>query len=591
MSDTSNDDDWVEGRAVDGDGTSAASSSRDDAATLARASSSENDVLVNRVPQSSRKVPVPAAAGLRPLASPTTGRPRPAIRPSVPKQAVVPPPRPPASAPPIAPRPTIADRENEETLTGNQPPALGSDPASSDNTAVLPNLSVDSQAPRRPPPIEAMALNRGDIVGGTCRIEERLASSEMSVLYRAFHVGLERMVVVKILHDAVVENAEAVARFRREARLMSRMKSDHTAKVLDVGTHEGSPFIVMELLEGADLAYLMKQVGSLSLKQASDLVLQICEALAVAHAHGIVHRDLKPGNVFVSVLAGGALRVTIIDFGIAKAFARREGNGGGDSDDVTRTSSLLGSPRYMAPEQVAQHSHIDERADIWALGILFQEILTGQRVFDADNVVSMLMAIVEKAPIPLRRYMPDAPDEICATIESALVKDRAQRLPNILTFAARVAPFASADAIQRLAAIAAILTPSTTDDPESINVPASARSVTTAPPSAPSADDRTETKVAPLRISNGPDLAAPPSIIPVMAPPPGGWGEPALPQLTTSLISFQPKQHAITHTLIAAPGRPVAYAPPPSRLHTLVFFFALVVTGALLAMGIGWLVR
>jgi serine/threonine protein kinase len=300
---------------------------------------------------------------------------------------------------------------------------------------------------------EATALVQGDVIGGLCRIEERLALSEMSVLYRAFHLQLERMVVVKVLQDAGVENVEAVARFRREARLMSLVTSEHVARVLDVGSHVGCPFIVMERLEGADLAYLLKQVGGrLSLKQACDLVLQICEALAVAHSYGIVHRDLKPANVFVSVRASGDLRVTIIDFGIAKAFFERQ-----DAEDqLTKVNGLLGSPRYMAPEQVEPHMEVDERADIWALGILFQEMLTGERVFIAEGIGQLLMAIVDKQPVALRTHLPDAPDAIVATIAQALEKDANRRLPNALTFAARVAPFASPDAIQRVAKIAAI---------------------------------------------------------------------------------------------------------------------------------------
>ncbi len=331
----------------------------------------------------------------------------------------------------------------------------------------------------------ATSLVQGDVIGGLCRIEERLAISEMSVLYRAFHLQLERMVVVKVLQDAGVENLEAVARFKREARLMSLVTSEHVAKVLDVGSHEGCPFIVMERLEGADLAYLLKQVGGrLSLKQACDLVLQICEALAVAHSHGIVHRDLKPANVFVSVRAGGDLRVTIIDFGIAKAFFQNE-----DAEDqLTKVNGLLGSPRYMAPEQVEPRMEVDERADIWALGILFQEMLTGERVFAAEGIVPLLIAIVESAPVSIRNFLPDAPDAVVATIAGALEKDPTRRLPNALTFAARVAPFASPDAIQRVANIAAIAAAAAERAADSR--PASSERVTLPPKQAPTGPGR-----------------------------------------------------------------------------------------------------
>ena len=393
---------------------------------------------INDAMTMARAAPPPRpAAGGRPNDDVTRAQPSPLVAARMSMQMSAPVPAPPASLKPVL-----------------QSSSLQS-VASPDFTVEIESGSGVSSGARKSAGQDAHSattLVQGDVIGGVCRIEERLALSEMSVLYRAFHLQLERMVVVKVLQDAGVENVEAVARFRREARLMSLVTSEHVAKVLDVGSHEGCPFIVMERLEGADLAYLMKQTGRMPLRQACDLVLQICEALAVAHSYGIVHRDLKPANVFVSVRAGGDLRVTIIDFGIAKAFFQQK-----DAEDqLTKVDGLLGSPRYMAPEQVEPRMEVDERADIWALGIIFQEILTGERVFNADGVVQLLMAIVESAPVPLRKHLADAPDAIVATVAQALEKDPTRRLPNALTFAARVAPFASPDALQRVANIAGI---------------------------------------------------------------------------------------------------------------------------------------
>ncbi|MBX3260375.1 MAG: protein kinase, partial [Labilithrix sp.] len=353
------------------------------------------------------------------------------------------------AAPPDAP----ATSETRGLLAPSSVPA----PKARESLVELDEPFESNVAPIPRPTLAPQSLAEGDVIAGRYRVEGRLATSEMSILYRAVHLELERMVVVKVLQapqgadDRAAENAEAVARFKREARLMARVKSEHVAKVLDVGSHRGCPFIAMELLEGTDLAGLVKQVHRLPLVQASDLVLQVCEGLAVAHAQGIVHRDLKPANVFVSVRAAGDLRVTIIDFGIAKAF------GDDHRDDVTRSTLLLGSPRYMAPEQVARKEVIDQRADVWALGVIFQELLTGERVFDAEGVVPTLLAIASHPPIPLKQRWPEAPDEIAHVIGAALVKDPAHRLPDVLEFAKHLVPFASADAPQRVANIAASL--------------------------------------------------------------------------------------------------------------------------------------
>lgn len=309
---------------------------------------------------------------------------------------------------------------------------------------------VGSLQPLHPARVNEPLLE-GSVIARRYRVEGLLATSGMSVLYRALDLETERRVVIKLLHGRVAENKDAVARFQREARLMGRVTSEHVAKVLDVGFHQRCPFIVMELLEGSDLAQLLKQVGRLPLAPACDLVLQICEALAVAHAHGIVHRDLKPANVFVSVRPGGDLRVTIIDFGIAKAFVQEEQN----DELVTNNELLIGSPRYMAPEQVECMKDIDSRADIWALGVIFQEILTGEAVFETDGgVMAKLVAIATKPPIPLRERWPDAPDAIVRVIDSALVKLPSARMPNVLLFAEQIAPFASASGAQTVRNIA-----------------------------------------------------------------------------------------------------------------------------------------
>src|SRR5688572_5861207 len=188
----------------------------------------------------------------------------------------------------------------------------------------------------------ASPVRVGDVLAGKYRVERVLGVGGMGVVVAATHMHLDQRVALKFMLPAVLGNAEAVQRFLREARAAVRIGSQHVAKILDTGTLEtGAPYIVMEYLDGKDLAHHIAERGRLTATQAADYLLQACDALAEAHSLGIIHRDLKPANLFLAQQAGGATVVKVLDFGISKAVQ-------GTDHAMTRTASILGSPAYMS---------------------------------------------------------------------------------------------------------------------------------------------------------------------------------------------------------------------------------------------------
>src|SRR5580700_416889 len=189
----------------------------------------------------------------------------------------------------------------------------------------------------------------GDVLAGKYKVERVLGAGGMGVVVAAHHLQLDEKIALKFLLPEALGDAEAVARFAREARNACKIKSEHVARVTDVGTlPNGAPYMVMEYLEGGDLAAWIKQRGALPIEQAVEFVLQACVAVADAHALGIVHRDLKPANLFCVRRSDGQLSIKVLDFGISKL---ADGVGPG-SMAMTKTSALMGSPLYMSPEQM-----------------------------------------------------------------------------------------------------------------------------------------------------------------------------------------------------------------------------------------------
>ena len=271
-----------------------------------------------------------------------------------------------------------------------------------------------------------------------------LGAGGMGIVAAALHLQLDERVAIKFLLPEVLGNPEAVGRFTREARAAVKIKSEHVARVIDVGTLEnGAPYIVMEFLEGQDLAAYLQAHGPLPAPRAVEYVLQACEALAEAHRLGIVHRDLKPANLFLTQRADKSDCIKVLDFGISKAAAL--GGSGGDMA-LTRTATIMGSPLYMSPEQMVSSRDVDQRTDIWALGAVLFELVTGRPPFIADSL-PQLCALVLQGPAPrLRDIAPDAPPTLEAAVAKCLVKDLAERHQTISELATALAPLAPAHA-------------------------------------------------------------------------------------------------------------------------------------------------
>jgi serine/threonine-protein kinase len=233
-------------------------------------------------------------------------------------------------------------------------------------------------------------------------------------------------------------NPEAVARFVREARAAAKIKNEHVARVTDVGQQEnGAPYMVMEYLEGSDLSRVLLERGPLPFEQAVDFILQACEALAEAHSIGIVHRDLKPANLFCVEKPDGGVSIKVLDFGISKVVSSES------TDSMTRTSATLGSPLYMSPEQMQRAKGVDARTDLWALGIILFELLTGKPAFDGVTLTELVFKIATEAPRPLRELRPDAPEGLERVITRCLEKSREARFQTVAELANALRDFAS----------------------------------------------------------------------------------------------------------------------------------------------------
>lgn len=280
----------------------------------------------------------------------------------------------------------------------------------------------------------------GEIFAGRYRIVKVLGAGGMGVVLAARHLDLDSLVAIKLLRPEVLSNKVVVERFAAEARAAVRIKSEHVARVTDVNTlPDGSPYMVMEYLEGDDLSAILQKGGPLSVENAVDYLLQACEALVEAHSLDIVHRDLKPGNLFLSRRADGSAIVKVLDFGISKS----TGGGSAESHSLTSTGTILGSPLYMSPEQLGDSKTVDRRTDIWALGVILHQSISGVLPFTADTLPELVFAIVQRQPPPLSTLRPDVPPALTAVVSRCLEKERSHRFDNVGELAAALAPFAA----------------------------------------------------------------------------------------------------------------------------------------------------
>ncbi|MCW5818105.1 MAG: protein kinase [Labilithrix sp.] len=320
-------------------------------------------------------------------------------------------------------------------------------------------------------------IREGEILAGKYKVERVLAHGGMGVIVAAIHQQLDQRVALKFLLPEQTKNEALIGRFLREARAAVRLRSEHVARVLDVGTAEtGSPYIVMEYLEGRDLAVVLDEERQLSVRAAVTYVLQASEAVAEAHALGIVHRDLKPANLFLTTRPDGSPCVKVLDFGISKLR--------GSELDMTKTSALLGTPFYMSPEQLRSSKDVDVRADIWALGMILYQLLTGVVAFDRETLPELCMAILEEPLPPLSTSRPELAPELSAVIEKALTKSRDDRYQTLAELATALAPFSPTGhaSEQRIHRILGIGTPHSDAPPPDPGARASSPSLTVVMP-------------------------------------------------------------------------------------------------------------
>jgi serine/threonine-protein kinase len=278
----------------------------------------------------------------------------------------------------------------------------------------------------------------GDLIAGKYRIERVLGQGGMGIVVAARHEELGERVALKFLLGEAASDPERVARFLREARAAARIRNEHVARVTDVGRLDGgAPYMVMEFLEGHDLEARLAERGPLPLAEAVDYVLQACEALAEAHSIGIVHRDLKPANLFHVARPDGMPFVKVLDFGISKM-----NDPAGAGVQMTRTTAMLGSPLYMSPEHLKAAKDADQRADVWSLGVILYELVSGSVPFTAETIAHLGAKILNEPPTPLRSVRSDLPVAFEAVVNRCLQKDPRDRYQSVAELARAIGPFA-----------------------------------------------------------------------------------------------------------------------------------------------------
>ena len=280
-----------------------------------------------------------------------------------------------------------------------------------------------------------MAPAAGSVIAGKYRILDELGRGGMGVVLAAQHLELHHRVAIKVIFQ---KTGPAIARFLREAQTCARLRSEHVARVFDVGRLEdGSPYLVMEHLTGEDLANACERV--LPIADCVAYVRQACAGIAEAHAAGVVHRDLKPANLFLTTRADGSALVKVLDFGVSKLVVE---DGSGDRASLTATDTVVGTPLYMSPEQLKDSKNVDLRTDVWSLGVILYRLLAGRVPFPATTISALAVAIATEAPASMASSRSDVPSGLEAVVRRCLEKDPARRYPSVAALSAALEPFA-----------------------------------------------------------------------------------------------------------------------------------------------------
>jgi serine/threonine-protein kinase len=393
----------------------------------------------------------------------------------------------------------------------------------------------------------------GDVVARKYRVDRVLGQGGMGVVVAATDTQLDRRVAIKFLLPDAMKNADVVTRFAREARAAAKIHSEHVARVIDVGELDtGAPYMVMEYLEGRDLADRIRAPPAVPVADAARYVLQACEALAEAHAAGIVHRDLKPANLFLAQRPDHTVSVKVLDFGISKAPV----DGGG----ITSTQAVMGSPHYMSPEQLMSAKHVDPRSDVWSLGVVLYETLAGMPPFQGETMPEIVAQILQSPTPSVRAVRTDVPAELEAVVVRCMAKDPGARFADVAELARALVPFApdAAPSAERAARILGV--PSTGRASGEASAPTSI-----AAPAGTPAEVRPDTAWGNTRAAGVPQPGRAPYVVVgvvLVAALSGGYvlltrnGTPAPAPLAVSATRVEPS------TAPAPPSAPVVLAPP-----------------------------
>ena len=279
----------------------------------------------------------------------------------------------------------------------------------------------------------------GTLIARKYRVERLIGRGGMGIVVEARHRDLGARVAIKLLLPQVMSHAGVVDRFMREARAAAGLQSRHVARVLDVGTLEsGEPYMVMEYLEGEDLARRGRAGGPFAVVEAVDHIVHACDALAEAHARGIVHRDVKPANLFLTADPDGVPMIKLLDFGVSKMIGEADGDLA-----LTQTRMILGSALYMSPEQMRSARDVDHRTDIYALGVCLFRMIGGKPPYMADSFAELCVMVYTSEPEPLCALRPDVPQGLAQVIERCIARDPEHRYPSVAELVRALAPYGS----------------------------------------------------------------------------------------------------------------------------------------------------
>jgi serine/threonine-protein kinase len=282
----------------------------------------------------------------------------------------------------------------------------------------------------------------GEVVAEKYRVDGMIGFGGMGIVCAGTHIELHTPIAIKFVRPERGVDERAVARFLTEARAAAQLRSQHACRVMDCGKLPGgTPYIVMELLVGADLRTIMMRSGPLPIAVAVEYAKQACEALAEAHSKHIVHRDIKPENLFLTEGPAGTPCLKVLDFGISK-----QGGPLGAERSITEPTENMGSPFYMSPEQMIDPAGVDSRTDIWSLGVVLYELVTGQLPFSGETTPQLCANVMTTQPLPPQEHRADIPDGLSGVILRCIEKDRQRRFRDVGQLLAALEPVATNDA-------------------------------------------------------------------------------------------------------------------------------------------------